>query len=159
MFNITVTRKCTDGPREHVRSTEKWLLRRKILILVMIWKQFYLPLKINLLDENEEFTSELNAVVEEVRVHPQSVVFSCDICDKVYRKGTEHHYVFSTFYRHIRESKSSQSMFGSQSLQILLAGKSEIPSSDHNMLTQANDRGGLWAVTTEVFQVFQYVES
>ena len=37
----------------------------------------------NLLDENQEFTSELNAVVEKVGVHPQSVGFSCDICDKV----------------------------------------------------------------------------
>ena len=35
--------------------------------------------KDNLLDENEEFTSELNAVVEEIGIHPQSVVFSCDI--------------------------------------------------------------------------------
>ena len=50
-------------------------------------------------------------------------------------------------------------MFGSQSLQILLAGKSEIPSRDDNMLTRAKDRGDLWAVTTEVFQIFQYVES
>ena len=50
-------------------------------------------------------------------------------------------------------------MFGSQSLQILLAGKSEIPSSDDNMLTQAKDRDGLWTVTTEVLQIFQYVES
>ena len=50
-------------------------------------------------------------------------------------------------------------MFGSQSLQILLAEKSEIPSSDDNMLTQANYRSGLWLVTTEVFQIFQYVES
>ena len=39
--------------------------------------------KDNLLDENEEFTSELNAVVGEVGVHPQPVGFSCDICDKV----------------------------------------------------------------------------
>ena len=42
-------------------------------------------------------------------------------------------YVFSTFYRRIRKSKSSQCMFGSQSLQILLAAKSEIPSSGDNM--------------------------
>ena len=39
--------------------------------------------KDNLLDENEEFTSGLNAFVGEVGVHPQSVGFSCDICDKV----------------------------------------------------------------------------
>ena len=37
----------------------------------------------DLLDENEEFTSELNADVEEVGVHPQSTSFSCDICEKV----------------------------------------------------------------------------
>ena len=49
-------------------------------------------------------------------------------------------------------------MFGSQSLQILLAGKSEVPSSD-NMLTQAKDRGGLWRVTIQVFQIFRNVES
>ena len=49
-------------------------------------------------------------------------------------------------------------MFGSQSLQILLAGKSEAPSSD-NMLTQAKDRGGLWRVTIQVFQIFRNIES
>ena len=49
-------------------------------------------------------------------------------------------------------------MFGYQSLQILLAGKSEIPSDD-NMLTQAKDRGGLWTVTTEVLQIVCNVES
>ena len=83
-------------------------------------------------------------------------------------------YVFGTFYRRIRTSKSSQSMFGYQSLQILLAGKSEIPSDDNmltqakdrgslwtvtNMLTQAKGRGGLWTVTTEAFQIFCNVES
>ena len=57
------------------------------------------------------------------------------------------------FYRCIRKSKSSQSMFGSQSLQILLAGKSEIPSSDDNMLTQAKD-SGLWTVTAEFSKYF-----
>ena len=62
-------------------------------------------------------------------------------------------YVFGTFYRCIRTSKSSQSMFGSQSLQILLAGKSEFLSDD-NMLTQAKNRGGVWTVTTEVFRFF-----
>ena len=67
-------------------------------------------------------------------------------------------YVFGTFYRRIRKSESSQSMFGYQSSQILLAGKSEIPSDD-NMLTQAKGRGGLWTVTTEVFQIFCNVES
>ena len=36
-----------------------------------------------MLDENEKFTSELNADVEEVGVHPQSTSFSCDICEKV----------------------------------------------------------------------------
>ena len=51
-------------------------------------------------------------------------------------------YVFSSVYRRIRKSKSSQSIFGSQSLQILLAGMSEIPSSNDNMLTEAKDRGG-----------------
>ena len=40
-------------------------------------------IKDNLLDENEEFTSELNADVEEVGVHPQSTSFSCDSCEKV----------------------------------------------------------------------------
>ena len=67
-------------------------------------------------------------------------------------------YVFGTFYRNIRKSKSSQGIFGYQGLQILLAGKSEIPSDD-NMLTQAKDPGGLWTVTTEVFQIFCNVES
>ena len=48
-------------------------------------------------------------------------------------------------------------MFDSQSLQILLAGKSEVLSDD-NMLSQAKNRGGLWTVTTDVFQIFCNVE-
>ena len=67
-------------------------------------------------------------------------------------------YVFSTFYRRIRTSKTSQSIHGSQSLHILLAGKSKIPSSDNMFITQAKDRGGLWTVTIEVFQIFRNVE-
>ena len=47
------------------------------------WEAILSAVKDNLLDENDEFTSELNAAVEEVGVHPQSVGFSCDICDKV----------------------------------------------------------------------------
>ena len=37
----------------------------------------------NILDENEKFTSEINAVVEDVGDHPPSSGFSCDLCDKV----------------------------------------------------------------------------
>ena len=37
----------------------------------------------NILDENEKFTSEINAVVEDVGVHLPSSGFSCDLCDKV----------------------------------------------------------------------------
>ena len=37
----------------------------------------------DILDENEKFTSEINAVVEDVGDHPPSSGFSCDLCDKV----------------------------------------------------------------------------
>ena len=73
----------------HRRPERTWTLHRK---MVAAKEDSYFDdnleailsaVKDNLLDENEEFTSELNADVEEVGVHPQSVGFSCDICDKV----------------------------------------------------------------------------
>ena len=37
----------------------------------------------NLLEENEEFTSEITAVIEEVGDHQPALGFPCDSCDKV----------------------------------------------------------------------------
>ena len=43
----------------------------------------------NILDENEKFTSEINAVVEDVGDHTPSSGFSCDLCDKVCKTQRE----------------------------------------------------------------------
>lgn len=68
-------------------------------------------------------------------------------------------YVFGTFYRRIRRSKSCQSIFGIQCLDLLLAGKSsENLSDDKSVLVHAKDRGGLWIVTPEVYEIFSLVE-
>ena len=65
-------------------------------------------------------------------------------------------YEFGTLYRRIRTIDSSRSMFGVQSLCILLAGKSSLQenSNDNDILIWAKDRGGLWTVTPEVFKIF-----
>ena len=69
-------------------------------------------------------------------------------------------YVFGTLYRRIRTSKSCQNMFGVQSLHILLAGKLSLEeNSSNDILIRAKDRGGLWTVTAEVFEIFSHVES
>ena len=69
-------------------------------------------------------------------------------------------YVFSTFYRRIKSSKSGQSKFGSQSLSILRAGKSTLQDlSENDVLIDAKDRGGLWKVVPQVFQIFATVET
>ena len=69
-------------------------------------------------------------------------------------------YVFSTFCRRIKSSKSCQSKFGFQSLSILLAGKSTLEDlSENNVLINAKDRGGLWKVIPQVFQIFATVET
>ena len=69
-------------------------------------------------------------------------------------------YVFGTIYRHIRLSKSAQSMLGFQSLSILLAGKvSSDESSDSNKFLRAKDRGGLWTVSSDIYEIFSQVEA
>ena len=61
-------------------------------------------------------------------------------------------YVFSTFYRRIKSSKSCQSKFGFQSLSLLLARKSTLQDlSENDVLIYAKDRGGLWRVIPQVF--------
>ena len=66
-------------------------------------------------------------------------------------------YVFGTLYRQIRRSNSSQTMFGVQSLYILLAGKSSLEENSNNndILIRAKDRGGLWTITPEYFMLSQ----
>ena len=70
-------------------------------------------------------------------------------------------YVFGTVYRRIRRCKSSQTMFGVQSSDILLAGKSSVEDSscENDVLIRAKDRGGLWNVTCEVYEIFSQVET
>ena len=67
-------------------------------------------------------------------------------------------YVFSTVYR---QSKSTQSMLGLQSLNLLIAGKKSIEdsSSDRDILIRVKDRGGLWNVAPEVAGIFSQVET
>lgn len=69
-------------------------------------------------------------------------------------------YVFGTVYRRIRRSNCTRSMLGVQSLSILLAGKSSLDSSssESSNFINAKDRGGLWKVTSEVFEIFSLVE-
>eukprot|EP00794_Sanderia_malayensis_P002370 gene2370-2731_t len=72
-------------------------------------------------------------------------------------------YVFGTVYRRIRRSNATRSMLGVQSLSILLARKSalemESSLSEKNIFTNAKNRGGLWTVTSEVFEIFSLVET
>ena len=69
-------------------------------------------------------------------------------------------YVFGTIYRRIRLSKSAQSMLGFQRLSILLAGKvSSDESSDSNKFLRAKDRGRLWTVSSDVYEIFSQVEA
>eukprot|EP00795_Rhopilema_esculentum_P012563 gene12563-3259_t len=68
-------------------------------------------------------------------------------------------FVFGTVYRRIRRSNNTKNMLGNQSLSILLAGKSalESSSSGKSLFTNAKDRGGLWNVTSEAFNIFTLV--
>ena len=68
-------------------------------------------------------------------------------------------YVISTVYRRLRRSKSTLSQLGSQSLDLKLAGKSSSENDDSEIFIKARDRGGLWYVTDEIFQIFVNVES
>ena len=71
-------------------------------------------------------------------------------------------YVFGTLYRRIRCSKQHKQILNMQSLSILLAGKSEVEDNDNepdNILVKAKNRGGLWLVIPEVFEMFLLVES
>ncbi|XP_057298339.1 uncharacterized protein LOC130629219 [Hydractinia symbiolongicarpus] len=70
-------------------------------------------------------------------------------------------YVFGTLYRRIRRSKQSRSILNLQSIHLLIAGKSTDQEHDTeiNTLVRIKDRGGLWTVTSEVFEIFSIVES
>ena len=69
-------------------------------------------------------------------------------------------YVFSTLYRRLRRSKSTQHLLGIQCLQLLLAGKSTLnENSELDKITRAKDRGGLWSVTFDVYKIFHHVET
>ena len=72
-------------------------------------------------------------------------------------------YVFGTFYRRIRFSKSSQSagLYHEQCLSFLVAGKCsgesiQLPEHKH---VDLHDRGGLWKVTEETICIFSTAES
>ena len=70
-------------------------------------------------------------------------------------------YVFATLYRRIRKPKQCNTFSNVQSMSILLAGKcgednNSLP--DDNLLVDANNRGGLWKVNSEPFEIFLSVE-
>ena len=71
-------------------------------------------------------------------------------------------YVFGTFYRRIRFSKSrTQNIYRHQCLSLLLAGKVPEDSAENPQfkLINARDRGGLWKVRKEVVAIFMVAES
>ena len=69
-------------------------------------------------------------------------------------------YVFGTVYRRLRNNKYTRNMLGEQSLCVLLAGKTTVQdSAKGNTLTSAKNRGGLWIVSSEVFEIFAIVEN
>jgi len=70
-------------------------------------------------------------------------------------------YVFGTLYRRIKRSKQCQSLHSLNNLQLLIAGKSTDSNTEdkNNLLVNAKDRGGLWTVTSEVFEIFCNVET
>ncbi len=71
-------------------------------------------------------------------------------------------YVFGKFYRRIRSSKQWNSAMSQQYLSLLTAGK-ETDESAHlneiNSLISAKNRGGLWIVSSDVYQMFVVVET
>ena len=68
-------------------------------------------------------------------------------------------YVFSTFYRRIRNSNSWKSNISQQYLQILRVGKEEKESlQSGNTLTTIKNRGGLWFVKKDVVSIFTIIE-
>ena len=67
-------------------------------------------------------------------------------------------YVFGTFFRRITRAKHS--VFGEGCLEILLAGKLSCEEpKDSDLLINAKNRGGLWNVTEDVYEIFTVVES
>ena len=64
-------------------------------------------------------------------------------------------YVFGTLYRRIRCSDHHRIIMNIQRLSILYAGKSEANETN----TDAKNRGGLWTVSQDMFEVFLIVES
>lgn len=70
-------------------------------------------------------------------------------------------YVFKTLYGRLRKSKSHQSDTNMQHISILLAGKdtSEATSTEDDRFIHAKNRGGLWKVTDNVFELFLSVDN
>ena len=69
-------------------------------------------------------------------------------------------YAFGTLYRRIRCSDHRRSIMNIQSLSILYAGKSEANETNpDDRLVNAKNRGGLWTVSQDVFEMFLIVES
>ena len=69
-------------------------------------------------------------------------------------------YVFGTFYRRIRFSKhGNKDIYQQQCLSFLLAGKCSVDSEKvEQKHVSLFDRGGLWRVTKEVFNIFSCTE-
>ena len=98
-----------------------------------------------------------NSTVKENIVEFETPTYSKKDCSIIkYLSG----YVFSTIYRRLRRSKSTQNLLGIQCLDFLLVGKSSLKhNSEFDMFTRAKDRGGLWNVTIEVYEIFCHVET
>ncbi len=71
-------------------------------------------------------------------------------------------YVFSTFYRRVRNSRKWNTYRSQICLSLLLAGKSIIVDDESNTahaLVDARNRGGLWKMSSEVISMFSIVEA
>jgi len=112
-------------------------------------------------------------VANHVLAHLTGVTFKDDIitfkCDEKKFNEKERSiiaylggYVFGTFYRRIRFSKSSNSsLYHQQCLSFLVAGKctGETPKLPEHQLVNTHDRGGLWKVNKDVVDIFCIAES
>jgi hypothetical protein len=76
-------------------------------------------------------------------------------------------YVFSTFYRRIRYSKSWQTRFCQETLSILLAGKivenDSNPFDEYNhdtnkKFTSLKNQGSLWSISSDALSLFKIAE-
>ena len=68
--------------------------------------------------------------------------------------------MFGTLYRRLRFSVDSKNNYNQQCLSMLLAGQHqhEVDLPEHKLIS-ARDRGGLWKVSRNMFDIFKIAES